>query len=134
MYAEVVTQQALDALDTYFKTLEQTGYMRYDSVAGILGLLLVDDFLNTDMNTFVTEDDYQTMASFLYCIYGRNCLVPYPQFVKEIPQIGTILPKGGGFQPFRITENGIYRPTENGLPRNTEYRTEFWDETWSGKD
>lgn len=100
--------------------------MKDRSVESLLGLLLVDDFLNTDLNTFVTEDDYKLMASFLYCIYGRNCLVPYPQFVDEIPQMGTILPQNGGLQPFRITENTVYRTTEEGKSRHTEYRTEFW--------
>lgn len=128
MYAAKTTQQALDALMKYFVHLEQTGYMRYDTVAGILGLLLVDTFLNTDFNAFVTEEDYNVMASFLYCLYGSNCLIPYPQFCEEIPQFGTILPGPGGMQPYRATENDLLRFVEVGDNiRTTEYKTNYWD-------
>lgn len=126
MYSKVVTQQAFDALELYFDILEQVGYMRSTSVERLLALLVVDDFLNTDINTFVSEEDYKLISSFLYCIYGRDCLTPYPQFVNEIPQMGTILPQNGGLQPFRVTEERVYRTTEEGQSRQTEYRTEFW--------
>lgn len=134
MYSRITSYEALDSLETYFKTLENTGYMRYDNVFSLLALLLVDDFLNTELSTYVSEEDYKTIGNFLYCLFGKNCLIPYPQFIKEIPQIGTILPHWGGVQPFRITEEGIYRNTQKGNPRLTEYRTELWDETWSGKN
>ena len=38
MYAEKITQQALDALNEYFTILSQTGYIEYNKVKGILGL------------------------------------------------------------------------------------------------
>ena len=128
MYAGKTTQQALDTLNEYFANLGQTGYLRYDTVVKILGLLLVDSFLNTDLNTYVTEEDYNIMAKFLYCLYGSNCLMPYPQFYKEIPQLGTILPKPGGMQPYRGTEEDILRFTEqDSRVRATEYKTNYWD-------
>ena len=128
MYAAKTTQQALDALAGYFTQVESAGYMRYDTVADILGLLLVDTFLNTDLSTFVTEEDYNIMASFLHCLYGNNCLIPYPQFYKEIPQLGTILPGPGGMQPYRATENDFLRSVERGNNiRVTEYKTDYWD-------
>lgn len=128
MYAGKITQQALDALNEYFTILGQTGYVEYNKVKGILGLLLVDSFLNTELNTYVTEEDYNIMVKFLYCIYGKNCLVPYPQFLKEIPQLGTVLPGLGGIRPYRGTEDDILRFTEqNSKVRATEYNTGFWD-------
>ena len=128
MYAGKITQQALDALNEYFTILSQTGYIEYNKVKGILGLLLVDSFLNTELNTYVTEEDYNIMVKFLYCIYGKNCLIPYPQFLKEIPQLGTILPGLGGIRPYRDTEDEILRFTEqNSKVRATEYNTGFWD-------
>lgn len=128
MYAEKITQQALDALNEYFTILSQTGYIEYNKVKGILGLLLVDSFLNTELNTYVTEEDYNIMVKFLYCIYGKNCLVPYPQFLKEIPQLGTVLPGLGGIRPYRVTEDEILRFTEQSSKvRATEYNTGFWD-------
>ena len=128
MYAEKITQQALDALNEYFTILSQTGYIEYNKVKGILGLLLVDSFLNTELNTYVTEEDYNIMVKFLYCIYGKNCLIPYPQFLKEIPQLGTVLPGLGGIRPYRGTEDEILRLTEQSSEvRATEYNTGFWD-------
>lgn len=128
MYAEKITQQALDALNEYFTILSQTGYIEYNKVKGILGLLLVDSFLNTELNTYVTEEDYNIMVKFLYCIYGKNCLVPYPQFLKEVPQLGTVLPELGGIRPYRGTEDEILRFTEQSSKvRATEYNTGFWD-------
>lgn len=127
MYSRVLTQQALDSLDQYFKILEQTGHLNNNAVNSLLSLLLVDDFLNTELNTFVTEEDYNIMALFLSCICGRNCLIPYIQFLDEVPQMGTILPQISNLQPFRITENKLYRNTEKGDPRQTEYRTKFWE-------
>ena len=128
MYAEKITQQALDALNEYFTILSQTGYIEYNKVKGILGLLLVDSFLNTELNTYVTEEDYNIMVKFLYCIYGKNCLIPYPQFLKETPQLGTVLPGLGGIRPYRGTEDEILRFTEqNSKVRATEYNTGFWD-------
>ena len=128
MYAGKITQQALDALNEYFTILSQTGYIEYNKVKGILGLLLVDSFLNTELNTYVTEEDYNIMVKFLYCIYGKNCLIPYPQFLKEIPQLGTVLPGLGGIRPYRGTEDEILRFTEqNSKVRATEYKTNYWD-------
>lgn len=127
MYSRVLTQQALDSLDQYFKVLEQTGHLNNKAVYSLLGLLLVDDFLNTELNTFVTEEDYNIMATFLSCICGNNCLIPYIQFLDEVPQMGTILPKEGNLQPFRITEGKLCRNTEKGELRYTEYRTKFWE-------
>ena len=128
MYAGKITQQALDALNEYFTILSQTGYIEYNKVKGILGLLLVDSFLNTELNTYVTEEDYNIMVKFLYCIYGKNCLIPYPQFIKDIPQLCTVLRGLGGIRPYRGTEDEILRFTEqNSKVRATEYNTGFWD-------
>lgn len=114
MYAAKTINQALDALTEYFTYIEQTGYMRYDKVMSILGLLLVDTFLNTDFSYLITEEDYNVMSRFLYCLYGKNCLIPYPQFCKEIPQLGTVLPSHRGIQPYRITEDDTLRFIELG--------------------
>ena len=69
MYAGKITQQALDALNEYFTILSHTGYIEYNKVKGILVLLLVDSFLNTELNTYVTAEAYNIMVKFLYCLY-----------------------------------------------------------------
>ena len=127
MYSSVIVHDVFNGLEKYFKILSKTGYVKYQSVGKLLALSLVECFLNSELNTFITEEDYNIISRFLYCIYGRDCLVPYPKFVSQEPQVGTILPNNGGFQPFRITESGAYRPIYD-RSRNTEYRTDFWEE------
>lgn len=125
MDTRIFTHLILESLDNYWNLVEQTGYVSYDKVNGILALMLVDDFLNTELSAFVDEKDYNIMMEFLYCIYGRNCLVPYPEYKKDSMQIGSILPKASN--PFRITQDSIYRPTQSGESRTTESGTKFWD-------
>lgn len=127
MYTDLLTKQASESIGTYFNQLENTGYFRYDYVEQFLGYLLADTFLNTDFNNFVTEDDYRIIESFLQCLYGKSCLIPYPEYINSIPQISSVLPQWGGMQPFRITESGTYRSTEDGKSRLTEYRTNYWN-------
>lgn len=128
MYSEKTTIQSLNALKEYFNTIEQTGYLKYSVVNGILGLILVDTFLNTDINVFVTEEDYKIMAKFLYCLYGTNCLIPYPQFYKEIPQVGSVVPDLNGFFSYRNTEEDLLRFIENKFNvRIAETGTKYWN-------
>lgn len=124
-----VTSIALDGLTKYFSHIENTGYARKDDIQKLLGLCLVDMFLNTELSVFVTEDDYRTISDFLYCMYGTSCLIPYRQFLDQVGTIGKALPGWSGLQPGRITENIILRFTENTDPelRYTEAKTEFWD-------
>lgn len=125
MNSELITIQASDSLEMYFKHLEMTGYMRYDNTGKLLALLLVDLFLNSEFRAFISEDDYKTIGKFLYCITG-NCLIPYVQFINTPAIMGTILPKFSGMPPFRNTETGRTRYTEHSDARVAEYRTKFW--------
>lgn len=90
MYASKTTKQASDILENYFNILSQTGYYKYSSVYKILVFLFIDDILNTEMNSFITEGDYKLMIDILECLYGYECLIPYPEFKKSISNIGTI--------------------------------------------
>lgn len=126
MYADKITQQILNSFEVYFNTLQQTGYIKYDVVFGLLGLILIDTFLNTDFNYYITEEDYKIILSFLHCIYGNNCLIQYPVFYKEIPQIGNILPKTSELNSYRNTQNNSLRISEkDNIMRITEYSSNF---------
>ena len=59
----------------------------------------------------ISEEDYKGIANCLYCIYGRNCLIPYNQY--------SILPVNSGnvVDYLRITESDIVRNTENNYTR-----------------
>lgn len=111
MDTDIITGQAIEGLEKYFRTLESTGYMKYSNVYSLLGLLLADDFLNTDLNAFITEEDYRIIDKFLYCLYGSNCLLPYSVYVSRVPQVGGTLPGHVHVLP-RMDENKALRFTE----------------------
>lgn len=66
------------ALDKYFNTLTKSGYVEYETVFTILVLIFIDEMINGDCKIPITEDDYNKINKALYCIYGSNCFVPYP--------------------------------------------------------
>ena len=77
MFTTKVTEQASDILENYFNILSQTGYYNYNSVYKILVFLFIDDLLNTEMNIYITEEDYNLIADILECLYSFECLIPY---------------------------------------------------------
>lgn len=124
MYSSKTTKQASDILENYFNILSQTGYYKYSSVYKILVFLFIDDILNTEMNTFITEDDYKLMVDILECLYGSECLIPYPEFKELTSTLSTIL---GSSSIYRITNDYSTRITEDSFFRNTESYTDYWD-------
>lgn len=125
MNSGLITLQASESLEMYFKHLSMTGYMSYGKVHKLLGLLLLDLFLNSEFRALISEEDYNVLGKFLYCISG-NCLIPYQQFLNDPAQISTVLPKFSGESPFRLTESQRMRYTEYSDARVTEYRTKYW--------
>ena len=77
MFTTKITEQASDILENYFNILSQTGYYNYNSVYKILVFLFIDDLLNTEMNVYITEEDYNLIADILECLYSFECLIPY---------------------------------------------------------
>lgn len=124
MYTSKTTKQASDILENYFNILSQTGYYKYSSVYKILVFIFIDDILNTEMNTFVTEDDYKLMVDILECLYGSECLISYPEFKELTTTLSTIL---GSSSAFRITEDSNVRISEDLFYRLIESNTDYWD-------
>lgn len=91
MFTTKVTEQASDILENYFNILSQTGYYNYNSVYKILVFLFIDDLLNTEMNIYITEEDYNLIADILECLYSFECLIPYSEFNKNTNSISTIV-------------------------------------------
>ena len=91
MFTTKVTEQASDILENYFNILSQTGYYNYNSVYKILVFLFIDDLLNTEMNIYITEEDYNLIADILECQYSFECLIPYSEFNKNTNSISTIV-------------------------------------------
>lgn len=134
MKEHIITQQASDAIEEYYKILEQVGYIKDETVNKLLVFLLIDDFLNSETSAYVTNADYSILMQVLNIIYGKVCFLSYPDFVKETPQFNTILATWSGLQPFLSAETMNLGFTENGTTAHSEYKTEFWEDTWSGKE
>ena len=134
MREKIITKQASNALEEYFDILTKTGYLDYETVNKLLVFLFIDDILNTETSAYVTNEDYNTLMEVLNIIYGNVCFLSYPDYVKETPQFNTILATWSGLQPFMQAENKNLGFTEFGTTTHSGYKTEFWDETWSGKE
>lgn len=82
MYISKIPEQLMQTIDNYYNILEQTGYYNYSSVCKILVLSFIDDLLNTEFNSFISEDDYKLIADILNCFTSFDCLIPYSEFTE----------------------------------------------------
>ena len=82
MYISKIPEQLMQTIDNYYNILEQTGYYNYSSVYKILVLSFIDDLLNTEFNSFISEDDYKLIADILNCFTSSDCLIPYSEFTE----------------------------------------------------
>ena len=82
MYISKIPEQLMQTIDNYYNILEQTGYYNYSSVCKILVLSFIDDLLNTEFNSFISEDDYKLIADILNCFTSSDCLIPYSEFTE----------------------------------------------------
>ena len=69
------------AIRRYFSMLYKIGYVKYDKVYNILYLILIRDFVYNDFYGYITEDDYRHIERSLYCLFGKSCLIPYPEYL-----------------------------------------------------
>lgn len=69
-----------ETLQTYFKTLENFGYLNYKKVDKILTLIAIHEFTQYDFYGYLKQDDYHEINKLLYCLFGTECLIPYPNF------------------------------------------------------
>lgn len=69
------------AISRYFNILSKFGYVNYNEVHNILYLMLIRDFIYNDFYGYITEDDYRHIERSLYCLFGKSCLIPYPEYL-----------------------------------------------------
>lgn len=108
------------ALEGYFKLLSGVGYAGYDKVYKLLVFMYINDIINGDYVFNATEEDYLTLSKTLECLQG-TCLIPYPEFVKNLPQMGERNYNG----LLRRTHQIVLRHTEDGNFRTIETRTKL---------
>lgn len=69
------------SLDRYFNTLSRFGYRSYSEVGKLLILIFIQELLESDCKSFITNEEYMIINKALYCLYGSICLIPYPEYM-----------------------------------------------------
>lgn len=68
------------SLERYFNALSKLGYKSYSEVDKLLVLIFIQELLDSECKSFITEDDYKAINQALYCLYGSSCLIPHPEY------------------------------------------------------
>ena len=71
-----------NAINRYFHTLGLTGYMNKKNVNSLLVLIFYYNLIYHDYRGYVSKKDYHSIEKALNCLYGTNCLIPYPDYLK----------------------------------------------------
>ena len=120
MLQVIAEDRALKTLETYFSTLEKTGYVRQETLERFLMYLFLIDFVEYT-HDFFTEKDYAIVAEALANLFSTGgCLLPYPVFCTNRATLGR--PHYMGTFKVRVTEaetaaKGTKRITEDSYLR-----------------
>lgn len=88
MLQVIAEKRALKTLDTYFSTVEKTGYVKDNVLDRFLMYLFLIDFVEFT-HDFFTEKDYNTVADALASLFSTgNCMLPYPVFCANRITLG----------------------------------------------
>ena len=71
------------SLERYFNALLKFGYKSYADVDRLLMLIFIQELLDSDCKSFITEEEYMTIHKSLYCLYGSTCLISYPEYIAN---------------------------------------------------
>ena len=69
-----------NALSKYFTVLSNTGYMNKTDTLKLYVYVTIVRLFYTVFREYITEQDYEIIDKALYCLYGSNCLISYPDF------------------------------------------------------
>lgn len=90
-----VTRISAEAIQRYFTTLSQFGYKKYSDVDKLLVLLFIEEILSQGFLQYITEEDYKVITNALYCLYGSNCMIEFPNLsCRESAIPDSIIPGG----------------------------------------
>ena len=69
-----------NVLSNYFNQLCNTGYVKEASTKKVVALAIIQELLNKDFRGLINEEDYNMIVKTLYCLFGSDCLIPYPDY------------------------------------------------------
>ena len=71
-----------NAITQYYIALSKLGYYKYGDVFSLLVLCFLRDFVYQDYRGTLSKSDYSIIEKALNCLFGSNCLIPYPDYLK----------------------------------------------------
>ena len=71
-----------NAITKYYAALSKLGYYKYGDVFSLLVLCFLRDFVYQDYRGTLSKSDYSIIEKALNCLFGSNCLIPYPDYLK----------------------------------------------------
>ena len=71
-----------EALSAYYDALSKLGYMSQDKGKSLLLLSFFNEFVYNDYRGVISREDYRVIERALNCLFGSNCLIPYPDYLK----------------------------------------------------
>lgn len=102
-----LTNEVYNSVNRYFSVLSHIGYKPDKEVDQLLVFTFLEEMLYGLLAQFITEEDYKTITSSLYCIYG-SCMIPFPDYKRSFDSTVNRL-----LDEYRITETGILRSLES---------------------
>ena len=83
---DAVNSYLANSVDSYFSALTKLGYISYGEVNKLLAALFIAELLEATQEV-ITEEDYRSIGEAWACLFGSNCLLPYPEFKKNPTEI-----------------------------------------------
>lgn len=71
-----------NAINNYFTVLTKLGYISNRNAQSLLILQFYYNLIFNDYRGYISKEDYRTIEKALNCLYGTNCLIPYPDYLK----------------------------------------------------
>lgn len=78
-----MVEQVYNSLSKYFIHLGNTGYVKQSSVERLLLFTLIQEFVDDVLGLYLTKEDYLEINKALYCLYGSDCMIEYPDYYNS---------------------------------------------------
>lgn len=79
---DVMGETVYESLSAYYDALSKLGYMSQDKGKSLLLLSFFNEFVYNDYRGVISREDYRVIERVLNCLFGSNCLIPYPDYLK----------------------------------------------------
>lgn len=78
-----MVEQVYNSLSKYFIHLGNTGYVKQSSVERLFLFTLIQEFVDDVLGLYLTKEDYLEINKALYCLYGSDCMIEYPDYYNS---------------------------------------------------